>query len=245
MTGRIVVQKAGQAAAKAVAGQAANSGAAITQVPLRPPRAVTAAEAPSILPARESTKTTMMPWKGWFDRFLKDNLSADTYRKMRTTLFFMPDDIYDLQQSPIPNQKIPAADPKYTHMYRYPSPGSQEPASLPEFDLETNEDPYDSNYFKRDTRRRYESSELPNPVVEKMKLAFMDENDPRVQEGACVCALLLLFVVVLLCLLFACVLCELLFNKSIRKLTQHDVSPFSNLIIVCCCCCCCCRIEGH
>ena len=178
----ITVRKAGQAIARSVAGKTSGGGAPLTV--LRPPRAVTVEEAPTIQPARESTKTTMMPWRGWFSRFLKENLSAKNYQRMRNTFFFMPDDIYDLQQSPIPNKKIPAADPQYTHMYRYPSPGSQEPPSLPDFDIDRDEDPYDNGYFKLDTRRRYESSELGNPHVERMKLQLMDQSDPKVQEGA-------------------------------------------------------------
>jgi len=190
----ISVRKAGQAVAKTIVsnsgkvqvggGSNAAAPAAAALKVLRPPRAVTAEEAHTIQPARESTKTTMMPWRGWFDRFLKDNLSQERYAKMRSIFFFMPDDIYDLQQSPMPNKKIPAADPKYTHMYRYPSPGSQEPASLPEF--EEGDDPYDNGYFKTDTRRRYLSSELGNPNVEKLKLQLMDQKDPKVVEGTSV-----------------------------------------------------------
>ena len=173
----ITVRKAGEAVAKAAV--AASGGA---RVPLRYPRAVSAAEAHRIEPARESTKVTMMPWKGWFNRFLQDNMSASMYKKYRNTFFFMPDDIYDLQPI-MPSKAIPAADPQYAQMYRYPSPGSQPAPNLPEFDPDWNEDPYDNGYFKRDTRRRYESSEMGNPHVEKMKLMMMDEKDPQVQEG--------------------------------------------------------------
>jgi len=65
-------------------------------------------------------------------------------------------------------------------VYRYPSPGSQEPPNLPEFD--EGEDPYDNGYFKTDTRRRYDYSELGNPERERLKLELMDQNDPNVQE---------------------------------------------------------------
>jgi hypothetical protein len=168
----VTVRKAGEVAAKAAA-----------RTVLRPPRAVTAAEAPQFQPARESTKTTMMPWKGWFQRLLQDQLGEERFQKIRNIMLFAPDDIYDLQQSPKPNQKIPIAnDPSITHMYRYPSPGSQTPVKLPEF--EEGEDPYDTGYFKKDTRRRYLSSELGNPDVERAKLEMMDPDgqNPLVQS---------------------------------------------------------------
>jgi hypothetical protein len=153
------------------------------KMPLRPPRAVTKEEAPYILPARESTKTTMMPWRGWFQRFLKDYVLTEAqFKKFRETFFFMPDDDYDLWQAPMADKRIPISrtDPTITHAYRTPSPGSQTPADLPL--LEEGEDPFDVGYFKRDTRRRYLSSELGNPNVERMKLELMDQNDPAVQE---------------------------------------------------------------
>jgi hypothetical protein len=156
------------------------------KIVLRPPRSVTPEEAPTILPARESNKTTMMPWKGWFQTFLKENvLSEKQYTKFRETFFFLPDDIYDLQQSPKLTQKIPISklDPTITAMYRTPSPGSQAPVRQPEFDLDVNEDPYDSGYFKRDTRRRYLSAELGNPAVEKARLQLMNSEDPAAVEA--------------------------------------------------------------
>jgi hypothetical protein len=178
-SGSVTVRKVGEAVAKAAA---AKSGPPIV---LRPPRAVTAEEAPTIQPARTSTTTSMMPWRGWFSRFLQDKvLSAAQYKKFRDTFFFMPDDIYDLQPNAKLNQKIPISktDPTITHMYRTPSPGSQEPAVQPEF--EEGEDPYDTGYFKRDTRRRYLSSELGNKENELIKLQLMDNpNDHEaVQE---------------------------------------------------------------
>lgn len=167
----ITVRKAGEAASKALG-----------KTVLRPPRAVSAAEAPSIEPARESTHQTMMPWKGWFQRWVKETFGEKRYQQMRNTFLFMPDDIYDLQQSPMPTKKIQISktDPNVTAMYRYPSPGSQGPVAVPQ--LEEGEDPYDSGYFKRDTRRRYLSSELGDKELEMRKLEFMDPNDPKVQE---------------------------------------------------------------
>jgi len=166
----VTVRKASEVAAKTAMKQ------------LRPPRAVTAAEAPQIQPARESNKTTMMPWQGWFQRWAQEKLGEERYKRFRNTFFFMPDDIYDLQQSPMPDKKIPISqtDPSITHQYRHPSPGSQEPPRIPEF--EADEDPYDTGYFKRDTRRRFLNSEQGDPLIEKTKLELMDPNDPAVQE---------------------------------------------------------------
>lgn len=190
--GTVTVLKAGQAAVtKAAAAAAVGTGAMGTtgtgghgpKIVLRPPRAVTAEEASTIEPHRTSSTTTMMPWRGWFAQFLQDKvLSPEQYKKFRETFFFMPDDIYDLQQNPKPNQKIPISktDPTMTAMYRTPSPGSQVPVNLPEF--EEGEDPYDTGYFKRDTRRRYLSSELGNKEHELIKLSLMNQDDPAVQE---------------------------------------------------------------
>jgi hypothetical protein len=171
----ITVKKAGEAAAKAVQKKG-------EKMVLRPPRAVTAAEADTIQPARESTTISMTPWAGWIQRWFKDSFGEERYQQFRSTLFFMPDDIYDLQQNPKPTQKIPISktDPSITAMYRYPSPGSQKPPRMPEW--EEGQDPFDSGYFKRDTRRRYLNSELGDPALEKAKLALMDPNDPAVQE---------------------------------------------------------------
>jgi hypothetical protein len=179
----IQVQKAGGAAAPAAAAGTMKGTAAEATTVLRPPRAVSAEEAPSIQPARQSTAKSMMPWRGWFDRFLKEKVfTAEQYERYRTTFFFMPDDIYDLQQSPMPSKKIPISrtDPSITHMYRHPAPGSQEPAREPQF--EADEDPYDTGYFKRDTRRRYLGEEQQDPVVARARLAMMDPDDPNVQE---------------------------------------------------------------
>ena len=66
-------------------------------------------------------------------------------------------------------------------MYRYPSPGSQGAPKMPLF--EADEDPFDSGYYKRDTRRRYLSQEYGNPELKKARLLQMDQNDPAVQEA--------------------------------------------------------------
>ncbi|EEC45102.1 predicted protein [Phaeodactylum tricornutum CCAP 1055/1] len=179
----ITVRKAAEGVAKVV-GQKAAAPHAAAKISLRSPRAVTLAEAKAdaIQPARESTKTTMTPWRGWFERVLQEVIGEERVKKIKDTMLFMPDDIYDLEQSPKPSQKIPISktDPTITAMYRYPSPGSQESVRIPEF--ENGKDPYDTGYFKRDTRRRYQFEELGDPDIEKAKLELMDPNDPQVQE---------------------------------------------------------------
>lgn len=165
----VTIRKAGEVAAKTA------------KKALRPPRAVSAAEAPTIEPHTTSSTKPMMPWKGWFQRWLQETVGEEKFQKFRSTVFFWPDDIYDLQQSPKMDQKIPISktDPSITAQYRTPSPGSQKIARIPEF--EADEDPYDTGYFKKDTRRRYLSSELLNPEIEKAKLELMGD-DPAVAE---------------------------------------------------------------
>jgi len=155
---------------------------AVSKVAASQLRAVTKGEALTTAGARSSTAKSLEPWKGWFQSFLKDNLGPERFQTFREWTNFMPDDIYDLQQSPKPSQKIPISksDPSVSAMYRYPSPGSQKPPRMPEFELD--EDPYDSGYFKRDTRRRHLSSELGDKKVEAAKLGLMNPNDPLVQE---------------------------------------------------------------
>jgi hypothetical protein len=149
---------------------------------LRPPRAVTVEETPIILPARESNTTSMMPWKGWFLRFLEESVfTPEQYKKFRYFWFFDPEDLYDLQQAPKMTQKVQISkdDPTITHMYRWPSPGSQAPPHIPT--LEDDEDPYDSGYYKRDTRRRFKNVEDQNIARERILLLGGNPDDPEMQ----------------------------------------------------------------
>lgn len=160
---------------------------------LRPPRAVTRAEAqarsveePTRLDGKAAT-TSMMPWKGWVSRLLRDTLGAERYERLRATVFFMPDDIYDLTPAPMISKKIRITKPEFpevTAQYRYPSPGSQAPVHVPEF--EAGEDPYDTGYFKKDTRRRYVSfEELPvAPEVARLQVELMPQATPEDREAA-------------------------------------------------------------
>lgn len=185
----ITFRKAGEAAAKAAvraaggtSAPAAAAGTATSKIPLRPPRAVEQAEAHKIEPAAAAATSSMMPWRGWFQRWLREQIGEEKFQKFRSAVFFMPDDIYDLQP-PMPEEKIPISktDPTITARYRYPAPGSQKPARIPEF--ESDEDPYDTGYFKKDTRRRFLNDELGDSSIEKAKLLLMDpENNPEVKE---------------------------------------------------------------
>lgn len=152
------------------------------QKELDKPRHVSIEEAPYIKPAKTSTTTTLMPWNGWFERWIGTTFGQHRVDQINRTLKFMPDDIYDLMQTAIPNKEIPISktDPTITHKWRYPSPGSQKPASIPRF--EKDQDPYDSAYFKRDTKRRYMNEEIGNPDVERLKVEMMDSDDPDVAE---------------------------------------------------------------
>mmetsp|Transcript_21935 Transcript_21935/g.28402 ORF Transcript_21935/g.28402 Transcript_21935/m.28402 type:complete len:264 (+) Transcript_21935:159-950(+) len=146
-------------------------------------RAISAKEAPMIAPARESTKVSMMPWKGWVQRLLRDQIGEKRFAQFREAVFFWPDDHSDLD-TPAPGQQVSvSADGKTMRTYRYPSPGSEGPVKLPKFDVDTNEDPYDSGYFKHDTARRDEYAELGNPHIEQLKLSLLDRkypNDPTI-----------------------------------------------------------------
>jgi len=181
----VAVKDATAAAVAKVAGEAPLDAAQISaldlkpgeQLPLNVPRAVTAEEAPYIRPERESTKTTMMPWKGWISRWLKEKMGDERYMKMRKTVFFIEDDLFDLVQQPYPANKdvpISSTDKTITAQFRTPSPGSQGPVRIPR--LDEDEDPFDSGHFKRDTRRQYQHSEMNNldPEANRIQLELMD-----------------------------------------------------------------------
>ena len=172
------VASAATTASKTATSKTALSAATVSQVVNR---SVSVEEAPFVTPARESTKVSLMPWKGWFQRWLKETIGETRFRQFREFFFFWPDDVYDGDPTNA-SVKIPisATDPTLTRMYRTPSPGSEGPVKLPEW--EEGEDPFDSTYYKRDTKRRYESLEYGNPTVERMKLLLMDQEDPAVQE---------------------------------------------------------------
>ena len=162
---------------------AKKAGEAVASKVVQAAKAVSKAEAATAIPAKESTKTTMMPWKGWVDRFLKDKLKDSQYKTMQETFRFMPDEPQNtlMQQMLSPSTKMPIAKDGQEAGFREVSPGEQGFVDIPKHELD--DDPYDSAYFKRDTRRRYIDPEFPHPEIEKLKLDMQDPNDPEVQEA--------------------------------------------------------------
>lgn len=178
----VTIKKAGEAVAKQVIKTGSKAAATSPSIKLTQPRAVRKEEAANVIPEKESVKTTMMPWKGWVDRFMKDKLSEETYKNIRNVAYFMPEGHYDvMQQMPSPSTKIPISQDGEEASFRAVSPGSQGFVDIPKHDLD--DDPYDSGYFKRDTRRRYIDPENPRPEIEDLKLQMLDPNDPAVQEA--------------------------------------------------------------
>ena len=181
----VTIKKAGEAVASRVIqttkNQAKMAAAVTPTVEVKPPRAVSKAEAPHMIPAKEAGTESLMPWRGWFDRFLKDRMSPDRYNYWKDTFYFMKDDPHNLQQSPYPSTEIPISKTGQTAKFRDVSPGSQDPVDVPLHDLD--DDPYDSGYFKKDTRRRYVDPEFPHPEIEQLKLDLQNDNDPEVQEA--------------------------------------------------------------
>jgi len=129
----------------------------------------------------ESTKESLMPWDGWFSSFLKSKLGDVRYSKLRRVLLWDPDNTYNQEQLPRPNQKFPISkDGKQTAMFRYPSPGNRKPVSIPVD--EEHEDPYFIAHYVRDTRRRGLDPASPDPEVEELKAGILPQDDPRVIE---------------------------------------------------------------
>jgi len=146
------------------------------------PRSVTKDEAPFIQPAKETGTESFMPWRGWIERLLRDKMSPERFDTAKGMLYFWPEDPDNLHQVPYPNSRtVVSKDGKESAAWREISPGSQPFVEIPLDDLEA--DPYDSGYYKRDTRRRYIDPEFPHSDVEELKLEMQDQNDPEVQEA--------------------------------------------------------------
>ena len=167
-----VVQSAKSSAAKAAA---ASSG---PKLEVTHPRAISVEEAPKVKPALNSNTETMMPWRGWIHRVLQDKMAPDQYQLMMDTFKFLPNDPMNLQQMPFANHKFPISPDGEEASFREVSPGSQPPVDIPTRPLD--DDPYDSGYFKKDTRRRYIDPEFPHRDIEALKLEMQDPNDPDV-----------------------------------------------------------------
>ncbi|MGK3738913.1 MAG: hypothetical protein ACI90V_005760 [Bacillariaceae sp.] len=175
-----VVQNASKAAATTTGGGAV--GATTQRKELEFPRAVSKEEAPYIQPAKETSKESLMPWRGWVERLLRDKMSPEKFDAAKGYFYFWPEDPNNLHQVPYPDTRTTVSkDGKESVSYREISPGSQPFVDIPLDDLDA--DPYDTGYFKRDTRRRYVDPEFPHPDVEQLKLDMQDPNDPEVQEA--------------------------------------------------------------
>lgn len=143
------------------------------------PRAVTKEEAPFIKPPKATQEEAMLPWKGWMERLLRDKMNPNTFDTVKGFFYFWPEDPNNLNQFPYPNQKhVYSKDGKESVAMREVAPGSQPVVDIPKDELD--DDPYDSGYYKRDTRRRYVDPEFPHPDVEQIKLDMLDDNDPEV-----------------------------------------------------------------
>jgi len=147
------------------------------------PRAVSKEEAPFIKPPKETSTEAMMPWRGWVERLLRDKMKPKTFDTVKSYFYFWPEDPNNLNQFPYPNdQHVVSKDAKdATVAMREVSPGSQPFVDVPKDELDA--DPYDSGYFKRDTRRRYVDPEFPHSDVEQLKLDMLDGDDPEVIEA--------------------------------------------------------------
>ena len=108
------------------------------------------APATSKVAAPTSTTETMMPWDGWFSSFVKAKLGSERYEQLKDFILFKNDDIHDLHGIPNPSTKVDIGGGEKVQ-FRYPSPGSQTPVKMP--DMEEGGDPFNINYYSRDTRR--------------------------------------------------------------------------------------------
>lgn len=161
-------------------------------------RAVSAAEAPSIVPASRSSTNpadTSMPWEGWVSSFLTSKLGQEKFDTLKSYIVWRPQDRYNLEQIPkgSDDYAVPLTDkedgPKAN--FRTPSPGSmvREDGSYktniqPEADVgDLYEDPYFVAYYPRDTKRRDADPAFPNPEQEAMKLELLPQDDVNVQAA--------------------------------------------------------------
>lgn len=170
----VLLAKAGTTSTSPIATTASSSAA----------RSVTVEDAKTTTPSLTSTTETMMPWDGWFYRFLKSKLGDERFKTYRDFWTFRPDDEHNMEQTPRPSTKIQITDDGKTAMYRSTSPGSQTPANLPTYDKgHIREDPFYVAYYPTDTKRMNDDPALRSPEIEKLKLSMMDQDDPRVKEA--------------------------------------------------------------
>lgn len=165
-----------------MSGSVKKVGEAVAKQALKTPRAVTAAEAPFIEPAKESTTETLMPWKGWVGRMIKERLGEERYQALRKLVYYLPDETHDLNQIPNPSTKVyySEKDPSLYRQFRNPSPGSAPAVNIPKRELGA--DPYNVTYYTRDTARRHLDPAYAYSDIQKVKLELMDPDSPEVQE---------------------------------------------------------------
>jgi len=100
---------------------------------------------------------SMMPWNGWFTRFLKEKMGDKRYMALSDWAQFRPDDPHGLVGVP-ENARTTTVGVDRIKGYRYPAPGSQPPVEIPTRGIGA--DPYEITYYSRDTKRNAKSTKL-------------------------------------------------------------------------------------
>lgn len=86
-------------------------------------------------------------WDRYYEGSFLKRVLGDKYAELKKMVEFRPDDTHDLHQAPPAKMSMPNIE--RIKGYRYPSPGSQPTAVMPdEQDMK-----YDIKYFSRNTRR--------------------------------------------------------------------------------------------
>ncbi|OEU17106.1 hypothetical protein FRACYDRAFT_217468 [Fragilariopsis cylindrus CCMP1102] len=121
-----VVQNASKAAATTTGGGGA-VGTSIQRKELEFPRAVSREEAPYIQPAKETSKESLMPWRGWIERLLRDKMSPEKFDAAKGYFYFWPEDPNNLHQVPYPDTRtIVSKDGKESASYHMQDPNDPE-----------------------------------------------------------------------------------------------------------------------
>jgi hypothetical protein len=88
---------------------------------------------------------------------LKEKLGDEKFTRLRNTMVFRPTDIHNLSGAP-ESARLTMPGVPSIQGYRYPAPGSQPAVNIPQSDEGT--DPYNTNYYSRDTRRNLKREEI-------------------------------------------------------------------------------------
>ena len=124
---------------------------------------------------------TMMPWNGWFSDALKKGLGDEKYEKLRRTVLFKPDDIHNFEGVP-QSARLTMPGVERIKGPRYPAPGSRPIPTIPKDPEGT--DPYDINYYSRDTRRNGNTRIHYTIVKSKDVAALLEQNPSAKIEGS-------------------------------------------------------------